>query len=227
MSTPQLPLGLGFALARRFDNFVVGDNAATVGELQRLTNGGGGFLYGPAGSGKTHLLQALANAVPGAQFLPLAALAEHAEAAVRATAADCLLIDQTEAAAGNPGLEHALFDLFNRHRAAGQTLVFAARAAPAQLGIVLPDLGSRLSSLTRLPLLPLNEAGLRQALAARAKARGFVLAEVVLDYLFHHATRDPAGLFALIDRLDRQSLAEGRAITKAFLRQQLRSDPLG
>lgn len=195
----------------------------SVVELQRIAAGGpgDGFLHGPAGSGKTHLLHALAHVRPGAQYLPLADLAERAEAAVRAADADCLLIDQTEAAAGQAGLEHALFDLFNRNRAAGQALVFAARAAPARLGIGLPDLVSRLASLIRLPLTVLDEAGLRQAFGDRAQARGLVIGTAVIDYLFRHAPRDPPSLFALIDRLDRQSLAEGRAITVPFLRQLL------
>lgn len=210
----------------RFDNFIVGANQATVAELRRIAvaDAGGGFVHGPPGSGKSHLLQALAGSVRGAQYLPLAALADQAEVALRATDADCLLIDQGEAVAGRAELEHALFDLFNRNRAARQSLLFAARAAPAQLGIALPDLASRLASLTRLPLQVLDEAGLRQAFAARAAARGLVVGEQVIDYLFRHAPRDPPSLFALIDRLDRQSLAEGRAITVPFLRQLLSGD---
>jgi DnaA family protein len=92
---------------------------------------------------------------------------------------------------------------------------------PAALPIVLPDLVSRLEQCTRLPLEPLDEAGRREVLRQRAARRGLELDEPVLDYLFRRVGRDLAGLTALLDRLDRESLAAQRRITVPFLRARL------
>lgn len=45
--------------------------------------------------------------------------------------------------------------------------------------------------------------------------------EAAIDWLLTHAERDVPGLVALLDRLDRASLAEQRRITVPFLKQVL------
>jgi len=86
------------------------------------------------------------------------------------------------------------------------------------LPFVLPDLVSRLEQCTRLALEPLDEAGRREVLRQRAARRGLELDETVLDYLFRRVGRDLSTLTALLDRLDRESLAAQRRITVPFLR---------
>jgi DnaA family protein len=51
---------------------------------------------------------------------------------------ELLAIDDLDAIAGDRDAEHALFDLYNRCRAERATLLFAASAPAAQLGITLP-----------------------------------------------------------------------------------------
>ena len=48
-----------------------------------------------------------------------------------------------------------------------------------------------------------------------------MLEDAALDWLLVHAGRDLAGLAALLERLDRASLAAQRRITVPFLRQVL------
>jgi DnaA family protein len=69
--------------------------------------------------------------------------------------------------------------------------------------------------------LPLDEAGRRELLRRRAEARGLQLDDGVLDYLFRRVGRDLGNLTALLDRLDRASLAAQRRLTVPFLRQIL------
>jgi DnaA-homolog protein len=58
-------------------------------------------------------------------------------------------------------------------------------------------------------------------LRERAQRRGLVLEEAALDWLLRRVGRDLAGLAALLDELDRASLAAQRRITVPFLRQAL------
>ena len=57
----QIPLAIGPEPAPRFDNFLPGANAAALQHLRALVLPAAPvYLWGPAGSGKTHLLRALA-----------------------------------------------------------------------------------------------------------------------------------------------------------------------
>ena len=58
----------------------------------------------------------------------------------------------------------------------------------------------------------------RALLVRRAEARGLQLDDSVLDYLFRRVGRDLRTLTALLDRIDRASLAAQRRVTVPFLR---------
>ena len=221
----QLPLTLRWPAQQRFASFVQGENGAAVDLLQRAATQAEAlwvFACGPRGSGKTHLLVAACAAAAelkrSAQYLSLRKLADPA--ALRALGgSELLALDDVEAIAGNAGLEHALFDLYNRCKVEKSTLLFAAGAAPVQIGIALRDLVSRLSACAQAPLKPLDDATRREALRQRAQARGMALDDSVIDWLFAHTERDLGSLTALIERLDRESLAAKRRITVPFLRR--------
>ena len=235
MST-QLPLALRYPPDQRFDTYV----AAPAGALEQLralaTQPGGDwaylrglFLSGPSGVGKTHLLLATCAASDAAgrraAYLPLGAAAGRLREALEALEGnDLLALDGLETIAGHRDDEVALFDAHNRARAAGITLVYAARENPDALALGLPDLRSRLSQCTRITLEPLDDNGRREVLRQRAQRRGLVLEEAALEWLLRRVDRDLAGLTGLLDRLDRASLAAQRRITVPFLRQTLGVD---
>src|SRR5690606_4160182 len=134
---------------------------------------------------------------------------------------DLVALDGLETVAGERADELALFDAHNRAAAAGTQLLYAARCNPDALPPGLPDLRSRLSQCTRIALQPLDEEGRREVLRQRARRRGWVLEEPALDWLLRRVDRDLSGLTALLDRLDRASLAAKRRITVPFLRELL------
>jgi DnaA family protein len=225
----QLPLALRWPAHQRFESFIIGANAAGVDIVQRAaldSEASRIFLAGPSGSGKTHLLIAACAAAGAAgrsaQYLDLTTLPEpRAETIRRFGGSDVLAIDDVDALAGERDAEHALFDLYNRCRAEGSSLLFAANDTPTTIGLVLPDLVSRLSACTQWLLRPLDEASRRQALRERASARGIELDDAVLDWLFTRQARDLGTLTALLDRIDSAALAAQRRVTVPFLRQLL------
>ena len=227
MSTPQLPLSLRTPPDQRLDAFhgqpAVRDavRAAARGEQRDWL-----YLSGPAGSGKTHLLLAACAEASAAgrraAYLPLAAFAGAlADVLPAQEGADLVCLDGLEAIAGQRADEEALFHFHNRARAGGTVLLYAARGNPAALGLGLPDLATRLGQCTRFTLEALDDDGRRELLRQRAARRGLQLDDAAMDYQMRRSERDLASLTALLDRLDKASLAEQRRITIPFLRQHL------
>ena len=221
----QYPLAFAAGEPPSFDNFVPGPNREAVAMVQRLAAGRGErylYLGGAAGTGKTHLLAAAVRAAGGFYLSP-------AEPGLRPDmmegleSAPLVGLDEAGAAAGRPQWERALFRLFNDLEDAGARLVAAGRAPPARLGLVLPDLASRLASGPVLRLAALPDAELERVLLARARGRGFELSPRVAAYLVTRERRDARHLLSLLDRLDRHSLAAHRRITIPFARSLLDS----
>lgn len=225
---PQLPLALRWPRRQRFEQFHVGANAAALAAVVRLARDAGApwlYLHGPAGCGKTHLLMAACQAAGEAgrhvQYLPLATVPDRAGALRGVAGSDVLALDDLDALAGDRAAEHALFDVYNRAKAEGSALLIAAPTTPAQLGIELPDLRSRLGACTQFLLKPLDDAQRRDVLRTQAALRGIELDDHVLDWLFARHTRDLGALLDLLDRLDQASLAAQRRVTIPFLRELL------
>ncbi|MCX7034396.1 MAG: DnaA regulatory inactivator Hda [Arenimonas sp.] len=227
MSTPQLPLSLRTPPDQRLEAFHGQPGVRdAVAAAARGDSADWLYLSGPAGSGKSHLLLAAcaeAGAVGRrAAYLPLAAFAGAlADVLPAQEGADLVCLDGLDAIAGHRGDEEALFHFHNRARAGGTVLVYAARGNPAALGLCLPDLATRLGQCTRFALEALDDDGRRELLRQRAARRGLQLDDAVLDYLMRRSERDLASLTALLDRLDKASLAAQRRITIPFLRDHL------
>lgn len=227
----QLPLALRYPPDQRFETFV--DAAGGAVELLRAMARGEGatapdaiYLAGPPATGKTHLLLAACAEAEAAgrraAYLPLPAAAGRMREALESLEhADLLALDGLDAAAGARDDEVALFDAHNRARDAGRRLLYAARATPDALTLALPDLRSRLSQCVRLALEPLDDAGRADVLRLRAQRRGLQLEDAAIDWLLRRVDRDLVSLTALLDRLDRESLAAQRRITVPFLREIL------
>ena len=61
-------------------------------------------------------------------------------------------------------------------------------------------------------------------LRLRAQRRGLQIDEAAIDWLLKRVDRDLVSLTAMLDRLDRESLAAQRRLTVPFLRQLLSND---
>jgi DnaA family protein len=225
----QLSLRLRWQGGDGFERFVCDEaNAAVVHALRHWLEQGDSpifFLHGSDGCGRTHLLQAAAQ-YTGGLYLPLGELA-----AVEPTAVcddleqlPLLALDDLDAVARDPVWAEALFHLCNRCFAAGHRLLVSATVAPAALECALEDLRSRLGWGGSFRLAPLGEEGCRTLMLRRAAELGLQLSPAVLDYLLARAPRAAAPLLALLDRLDRRSLAEQRRLTVPLARDVLESD---
>ena len=215
----QIPLAIGPEAARTFENFLPGLNAEALAHLQRLSPGAPPvYLWGPPGSGKSHLLRA---AVERAQ--EQGAATAWFDAAVPApwqVAEHCDWIALDDCQGFDAGQQQAAFGLFVAAAAQGAVIVAAGSLPPVDLG-VREDLRTRLGWGHVFALQPLAEPEVRAALRREADRRGTFLGDEVMDYLLTRFARDLKHLMALLDRLDEFSLSTKRLITVPLLKQML------
>lgn len=222
----QLPLDIQLSDDATFSTFHWGQNALLKQELYAtLKEQGERFIYlwGPAGSGKSHLLQASCHAFHDAMYCPLTILQEFDPSIIDGMDEQCWIsVDDVDAVANNPAWEEALFHLYNRVRAREDvTLLLSGNAPPTQLPIALPDLRSRLAWGLVLQLHELPDDEKLAVLIECASVRGFELPVPVARFLLNRCTRNLHDLHHLLDRLDKASLATQRKITIPFVKQVL------
>ena len=225
----QLALAIQLNDEATFSDFCWGDNALLQQQLNLTLNGKGEhliYLWGPPGSGKSHLLQACCQAVNGNQsaiYLPLDTLKEWGPQVLDGIDEQTLIgIDDIDAIAANPAWEEAIFHLYNRVRDNEQTtLIITGKLPPSQAPINLLDLRSRLSWGLVIQLNELNDHDKINTLKLHAHKRGFELPPSVGQFLLNRCARNMHDLHALLNRLDEASLIAQRKITIPFVKNIL------
>ncbi|WP_163557422.1 DnaA regulatory inactivator Hda [Halomonas sp. NO4] len=225
----QLPLGVGLRDDATFANFHAGPNASLVDRLERQLDGEGEpflYLWGAAGTGRSHLLQAACHAASGrdrrALYLPLRELGHFPPLMLEEVERlDLVAIDDLETVVGRRRWEEGLFHAFNRLRDAGRRLVMAADAPPRQLPVKLPDLASRLTWGMTFHVKALDDEQRLAALQLRARGRGMQLPDEVARYILHRGPRELGELCESLAVLDRASLSAQRKLTIPFVKQAL------
>jgi DnaA family protein len=220
----QYPFAFSFRDDHDFASFLPGANAQVPAYLQRFAASRDPFclIWGAAGAGKSHLLQALCQQTPAALYLPLRQLHAYGPEVLAGLAGQPLLVlDDLDVVAGEPAWEEQLFQLFNGALQQATQLCCAATAPPGGLALTLADLRSRLQLAVVFALQPPDDATRAALLRQLALRRGMVLKDEVVDYLLSRNQRDLPSLLAVLDRLDVSSLAERRRLTIPFIKDTL------
>jgi len=218
----QLALDLGPAPAPTLDNFVPGDNAEALAAARALLGpaaaGTSRFLYlwGPPGSGRSHLLQGLLGAAPAAAARLLGPGSPEADF-VHDPSVRLWLLDDCDAL--DAARQVAAFHLFNAVQAHAEAALASAGARPPAQLPAIPELATRLGWGLVLQLRPLSDADTARALERTLAERGVAASADLVPWLLTHAPRDMGSLRALVDALDAFALARKRAITLPLLRE--------
>jgi DnaA family protein len=195
----QLPLEISPPAEPAFDNYVAGANSEALARVRSLAAGGLGerivYLWGEPGSGRSHLLRAAARANPA-----------------------LVVVDDVETLHAEG--QQALFTAINAARDGQAAVLAAGNAPPAQLAL-REDLRTRLAWGLVYQIKPLTDAEKALHLRSEAARRGLKLTDEVVWYLLNHLPRDLASLNAVLDLLDRHSLARQRPVTLPLVREVL------
>jgi DnaA family protein len=248
MNTPSLPrqfaLDISHTPKASLENYLPGKDLALVSTLKTLSqawlnpapvvasnplNHRWIYWWGPEGSGRSHLLEAIRNAAENANLecfalgpnepISWVRLEEKMSALAQGTSASVITVDDVDRL--DERLVAALFRILNGISASKNMHIFmAGNAAPANLKL-REDLRTRLGWGLIFQTQLLDDDEKIQALEQAAKARGLVLSPEVLPWLLNRFYRDMPNLMALIDALDAYSLETKRAVTLPLVRDLL------
>ena len=226
----QLALDFGLAPVPSLDNFVAQGNEAALEHL-RLWAGNPlrspvpTLLWGPSGSGRTHLLLAVRQALAAdgvrvgwldAGVFDPPPFDDHWGAVLLD---DCHLYTAAQQATA--------FNWFvNAQAPAGGRALWVlatADAAPADLNL-REDLRTRLGWGHVFQLHALGENERRAVLRRAADERGVFLGDEVMDFMLTRFSRDLSSLMALLEQLDAYALRTQRAITIPLIKSMLENE---
>ncbi|WP_041675606.1 DnaA regulatory inactivator Hda [Ramlibacter tataouinensis] len=219
----QIALDIGLARGPTLASFCPGPNDAALTHLKLWAGSPTRspvptYLWGSAGSGKTHLLKAVAEALreQGASVGWLdASLAEPPEFSERWAV---VLLDEVHLYTAVQ--QHAAFNWFVNAQTLQRGVLAAGELPPADLKL-REDLRTRLGWGHVFHLQVLTEPERRAVLRQAADARGVFLSDEVMDFMLTRFSRDLGSLMQLLGELDGYALQTKRAITIPLIRSML------
>ena len=225
----QIALDMGLASVPSFGNFFAGSNEAALKHLElwagnNLRSPVPTYLWGEPGSGKTHLLKAVIEALreQGARvgWMDASMLnpPEFDESWAAVILDECHLYNAVQQQAAFNWFVNALNSADGHPR----WVLAAGSLPPADLSL-RDDLRSRLGWGHIFELHALTEPERGAVLRREADARGVFLSDDVMDFMLTRFSRDLSSLMQLLDHLDAYALQNQRAITIPLIKAMLES----
>ena len=223
----QIALDIGLATGPTLASFCAGPNVEALRHLELWVGSGNTtssrspvptYLWGEGGSGKTHLLKAVQEALRAQ-----GALVGWLDATVQEPPDydenwSAVLMDDVQAY--NSVQQHAAFNWFVNAQTHQRWVLAAGALPPADLKL-RDDLRSRLGWGHVFQLQTLSEPERRAVLRQVADARGIFLGDEVMEFMLTRFSRDLGSLMELLDLLDGYALQTKRSITIPLIKSMM------
>jgi chromosomal replication initiator protein len=175
------------------------------------------YLHGPAGSGKTHLLKAIASdTIP---YLSLRGLSDPEQLLTAFNGTAGLVVDDLHDMADVPGLKGALWQLFNDFHTSGRIIAMAGLYPPRDLTAMDEHLTSRLLWGLMARIDTSDDSSRCMIIKKVAEDRQIRVPDDVIDYILTTTSREVGDLIASFNHLYRFSMTEKRRITLPLARE--------
>jgi DnaA family protein len=223
----QIALDIGLATGPSLENFFAGPNEAAFRHLELWVGSQSNastrspvptYLWGDGGSGKTHLLKAVQQALrdQGAAIGWLdASVQQPAEFNEHWGA---ILLDEVHLYTA--AQQQTAFNWFVNAQTHQRWVLAAGAMPPADLKL-RDDLRTRLGWGHVFALKVLSEPERRSVLRQAADARGVFLGDEVMDFMLTRFSRDLSSLMELLELIDRYAMQTKRGITIPLIKSMM------
>ncbi|MBT1071795.1 DnaA/Hda family protein [Pelotalea chapellei] len=212
-----------------FDSFIVCDGSAAALQFARRVADPGDadnllYLYGPSGSGKSHLLKAIGQALVAAGSGPVPILSCSDVLTVddffkQPLDVAALMVDDLHLLRDDPALRAGLWQLFNDFYSSGRILALAGLHHPRELPLLDDHLVSRLLWGLIARVDASDDTSRRMILKKIADDRQVRVPDDVVDYVLMTTSREVGDLIESFEALYRLSISKKRKITVSLARE--------
>jgi len=230
----QLPLKIGLRQEVCFDTYIAEEESVAfkLSQFQKSLadqySDESFYLFGEAGTGKTHLLQAACRFVTernrASVYLPLAdaSLPLIADVLNGLEQTPLVCLDDVDAVLGDRDWEGALTNLIMRAKVLGHQVVMSGRDEITSWSIASSEWLQALMSIMPIALKPLTrKQDIVMALQRHALKLGFELPIEVCNYLVKQFSNDLQELLSVLKLLEQASFVEKRRMTLPFVKHIL------
>lgn len=210
----QIPLDLGHQASFEISDFIVStSNEAAFTLVQSWPDWPSHVvaLVGPQASGKTHLARAWAKEVSATVFeagQPISDLEPERP----------VLLEDVDTGAVS---DEEFFHLFNWSKEIGANLLVTAKNAPTKWEIELPDLRSRVATITVGEISQPDDNLIMALLIKLFSDRQLQVDLSVVNYVLPRIERSFRAVYEFVTRLDAEALAGQRKISRALAKSCL------
>lgn len=210
----------------RFDNFVTSQSnllgykllseaCGNKNEKSKVSAFNPIYLFGRKGTGKTHLMMAMASELKAkglhAIYVRAETFTEHVVSAIRTGEmqlfrktyrnVDALLVDDVDIFSRKAATQEEFFHTFNTLHVEGKQIVLSSSSSPAELKFIEPRLVSRFEWGIVIPLQTMGREEMRKVLKNRSENIHFPLKEPIVDYLIETFGTNTKTLIRALDAL--------------------------
>lgn len=219
-----------------FSNFIVGSNTELAHAAARAVSEGPGtkynplFIYGGVGLGKTHLLQAIGNAVKDAhsakrkiRYVTSEKFTDDLVGAIRKQSVgefknsfrqlDLLLVDDIQFFTGKEKTQEEFFHTFNTLHEKNRQIVFTSDRPPKAIPSIEERLRSRFEGGMIVDIGYPDIETRMAILRAKAQAVGFAVDDKVLEFIAQKIQKNIRELEGALNRVIFHSKVKGREPT--------------
>ncbi|MBR3501537.1 MAG: hypothetical protein IKO06_01380 [Alphaproteobacteria bacterium] len=208
------------------DDFMVSDcnrEAFALVDAWPDWSGNGLFVFGPEGSGKTHLAHMFVEKLDALQVIkkkvPIYDSRQINMQNIEriCSASDAIVVENL----CENIQQEALFHLFNYFTSSGHYSLWTASVAPSRLNLSLKDLQSRLNMLTCVEIKEPDDMMLRALVVKLFNDRQIAISPEILEYIITNTERSFSYVERLVAEIDEISLAYKTAVNYKVVKEAL------
>jgi chromosomal replication initiation ATPase DnaA len=168
------------------------------------------LLVGPAGSGKSHLVEVWRQRSNAARISATDLTVELAPSLLTTNA---LAIEDTKSGID----ERGMFHLLNLAKQQNGSVLITSQMLPETWGVALPDLQSRLRAIPVVEILPPDDTLLRGVLVKLFFDRQIAAEESTISFMITRMPRSLGAARMLVAEIDRRAMEERAEVTRPFV----------